>query len=433
MPVTRDRNADPVNSIADDGLDGIPVTFERPTWAEKLGWASMFASVVRFLGEVALAYWRERVTIPSWVDIGMLTILALSIVLLVAGAVAAFWRRKGYAEFHIGDSRLTITWPRGRRLDVPRERIKSGLLLPSAQGTRAELTLSEGDVINIEQPNYQSGEQLLERLELDPIHRQADLVFGAESFTSLWLAVAAVMLNPYNYGGDLSPILSLCWAILYIFSLLTLAFILGLKRLRLHIGTDGLHLFKRLSTRFIPYDDIQELKTDCEINRPADPNRFYVVLHSRETVQVGPVMSNSYLVGLLQRIQVARGDNATNTGTLALLDRGDQSLTEWRTTLKRLLSADGDYRGLQLTDEKALDTITNAAASIERRLAAAVALCEAGLMDAEASSRVRIAAAAAANPKLRIALDAAADGELELAAVQELLQSAKKARPNELC
>src|SRR6185312_1710914 len=98
------------------------------------------------------------------------------------------------------------------------------------------------------------------------------------------------------------------------------------------------------------------------------------------------------------------------------LERGGRTVAAWRDDLASLLGESEDYRkrGLSAADLGAL--IEDAAAPVERRVAAAVAL--GARQRDEARRRVRIATQAAADDDLRLALERAAEGEIEAAAIE---------------
>ena len=104
---------------------------------------------------------------------------------------------------------------------------------------------------------------------------------------------------------------------------------------------------------------------------------------------------------------------------LALL--AGRTIDAWRSALVGLVERGGDYREASLTLDDLARVLEDPSAPAEQRIGAALGLRSLrGSEGAEAAlTRIRIAAAATANPRVRIALTKAAEDELDDAAVDE--------------
>ncbi|MFT3772007.1 MAG: hypothetical protein QM820_41905 [Minicystis sp.] len=206
---------------------------------------------------------------------------------------------------------------------------------------------------------------------------------------------------------------------------LGLGLIRALQRREAVVGTDGIVFRRALRKLRIPYDEVTGVLPDARgvrlLRRGASP----VVLPTQGAVD-GPLPERRAAPGvhvpeaearrnaLLARIEEAmamRDQGAVARPGLDLLDRRGRSIAAWREELAKLLDEGAGYRRTGLTAGDLAGVVEDASASVERRIAAAVAL--ATKPEDEARQRVRIAAQACADDELRRALESAAEGEID--------------------
>ncbi len=109
------------------------------------------------------------------------------------------------------------------------------------------------------------------------------------------------------------------------------------------------------------------------------------------------------------RVQIARySENAEPTADA--LARGDRTMADWRRALGQLARGGGSYRAETMSPEVLQRIVADAAAPLDRRVGAALALRE---VDPSAAPRVRLAAEGSAEPRIRLALEAVSAAELD--------------------
>jgi hypothetical protein len=182
-------------------------------------------------------------------------------------------------------------------------------------------------------------------------------------------------------------------------------------------GEDGVVLMGA-RRRFIPYDRIASIS--------ATPDGISLVTMGRTfgqrlllTPERGP-RSDALADDL--RAAVARAERTRELdepARLALLDRGEKSLSEWRDGLKLLAKPEVDYRRAGLERDQLVDAATDVRADKTRRVAAALALSH--TRDEGAIERVRIAVDGLADQDMRSVMNEALEGTLEDAALEELV------------
>jgi hypothetical protein len=185
-------------------------------------------------------------------------------------------------------------------------------------------------------------------------------------------------------------------------------------------GADGIIVRRR----FIPYASIRRRS-----RRYIEPGGEHLVLHldsGEEVVFRVSAIHEEARAALLARLdtEIAAYREAARQAVLAALDRGEQSLSDWRKALGRLTTASDGYRSASVALADVQETLDNVAAPAERRIGAAIALAGAG--DPDAPERIRVAAEACAEPRLRIALTSIAAGEADDDAVEEALQASRE-------
>jgi hypothetical protein len=112
------------------------------------------------------------------------------------------------------------------------------------------------------------------------------------------------------------------------------------------------------------------------------------------------------LAEIVRRIRVQIARYAANAEPTAdALARGDRSMADWRHALGQLARGGGSYRAETMAPDVLERVVADAAAPLDRRVGAALALRE---VDPTAITRFRLAAEGSAEPRVRFALEAAA-------------------------
>jgi hypothetical protein len=192
---------------------------------------------------------------------------------------------------------------------------------------------------------------------------------------------------------------------------------------RVQVGADGISVLGR----FVPYSAIESTVRSWGGPSGLEGGEHMVLtLHGGEEVDFRiDTLPRRRREALVKRLQdeIAAYQQAARQKVLDALDRGERPIAAWREQLRRLSTGSEGYRAASVALADVQEALDNAAAPVERRIGAALALAGGG--DPEARARIRVAAEASAEPKLRIALESIAAGEEDDAAVEEALVAAK--------
>ncbi len=193
---------------------------------------------------------------------------------------------------------------------------------------------------------------------------------------------------------------------------------------RVAVGRDGVALARGGTLRFIPYGDLAEVDWDeYGVNlelRDGDEVTLPVVnaegLRDPRDASVARMMARRDALHDRVRSELARWRSSPVTHqeqpATALLDRQGRSLTAWQAGLRELVSVTGQgYRRVSLDREDVTRIVEDPRASVERRVAAVMALAPEG--DADVRARVRAVVDGCALDPVRVAIDRAACGELD--------------------
>lgn len=176
-----------------------------------------------------------------------------------------------------------------------------------------------------------------------------------------------------------------------------------LRDREVRLGTDGLRIVGRLRDRFVPWRDITAVEGG---------DGHHAVLRRREGRAVRLLVRDASK-GLPEELRraFARYRDRAPAPNLEGLTRGDRPLAQWAEALR---TGAGQYRDRALRFEELAAVVEDPEQSPEERLAAGLALSsrEGG------PDRLRIAAAAAADPDLEALFEAAAEGEVESASLE---------------
>jgi hypothetical protein len=294
---------------------------------------------------------------------------------------------------------------------------------------RANLVMKDGRVLVVQVESAAVGERLLratgvaaaERVLRFPLASLASQVPGGtllggalvvafgSAFAIALAAVVRTIRDPdYPLLGTFIQV-----TLLAILSVAVFVVTSALRRREAVVGTDGIAYKRTLRTGFIPYGALASVLLDKRGVRLVRKDGRRMLLRTRGWALGPPAEAQGRV--LVERIRAAMMSTGTRTKPLAQaaldrLDRNGRSREAWREDLGRLLSNEGDYRRTRISPEALGAVIEDAAAPVERRVAAAVALaaCE----GEEARRRVRIAVRACADEDLQAALEAAAEGEI---------------------
>jgi hypothetical protein len=331
---------------------------------------------------------------------------------LLASVVASRLRGARAGAITVDGAGLTLE--RGPGVSqVPFADIAEGWLSPLAG--EVALRLRGGDVLRARLVRPEDGRALLEAAGLDASRRTLRISLGRARM----LDVLAWLLGyPVLSMLVVIPLLLLGMSVaMGLHTALTVGatYLLhrGLRALlgpgELVVGADGLTVHSGGRRRFVAYDRVASVRVD--------PSRVTVSLTDGSAVHARASQLDAATAALIRdriaEAQAVRGQDEGGAQALAQLDRQGRGVAAWAAALRRVVEDAGDYRRGALTPEQLGAVLESPAASMERRLGAAVALY--ARADPEDHARIRIAAEACANPRLRVALIKAADGELEAA------------------
>lgn len=167
---------------------------------------------------------------------------------------------------------------------------------------------------------------------------------------------------------------------------------------RLTVGEDGVLVERFLFRRLLRYPELAHAELvrgyGIRLVERRGRDRIHFAFGQGET-ELADVVAQI-------RVQIARyAANAEPTGDV--LARGDRTIAEWRRALGQLARAGGGFRQVTLAPEVLHRIVVDAAAPIDRRVGAALALRE---VDPAAGPRTRLAAAGSAELRVRLALEA---------------------------
>jgi len=241
----------------------------------------------------------------------------------------------------------------------------------------------------------------------------------AVSFVSLFTTIGAVMLggSAVSVSRGLMPLGALAFTGLT-FGALLLALLAALRVLAPRtavVGKDGVAVEGLFFRRFLPYSEIAAVTAD---------DRGVTLTRRRGLFRKVRLPRAPGGDGVLPRVQAAMKARGASPSRIQLerLDRRGRAVEEWLNDLKGMTDRSAsDYRTSAWLPEQLAAVVEDAAASPERRLAAAASIAASG--DPEARTRVRIAAETSADLELRAALEQAAEGEIPEEALKRVTRS----------
>ncbi len=193
-----------------------------------------------------------------------------------------------------------------------------------------------------------------------------------------------------------------------------------LAHARITVGEDGVLLERFVSRQLLPYRDLASVEL-------VEGSAVRIVpRHGAPRTMAAYGHAQAELAEIVRRIRVQIARSSENAEPTAdALARGDRSMADWRRAIGQLARGGGSYRAETLAPEVLQRIVLDAAAPLDRRVGAALALRE---VDPSAAPRVRLAAEGSAEPRVRLALEAVAAVELDEAALDAATRSVRAAR-----
>jgi hypothetical protein len=306
-----------------------------------------------------------------------------------------------------------------RSIALPREAIRSGVIVPYAEDCEVELDVAGGRTISARMTNVDAAERLLAALGVGADRQRSRVALSVEdegrerALVVLLVAATQVMLM---VNGNLGILLSIFSAGLGLPA--ALMFLSAARsRASATVGLDGIEIQAGRWRRFVPLDDIASShasKRGIELMRRDGRSKL---------IDVPGKVSAERFGALALRVDAAIRAREQLRGAparLPLLERGGRSVPAWRAALRELIRSSADaYRGRTLSPEDVGATLADADAPAEQRLGAALALAASDAPDLR--ERLRVAAETCANPRIRVALAGIAAAEPDDAAIEEAL------------
>ncbi len=404
--------------------DPVTRTYDRRL-AGRIGWASLLL----FLGPLVLELFARSVGQSALQPSAGAALLTSLLIAPLVGLGAAYLRIFGLRErAHLepieGGVRLI---GEGRAKSFERAEIKGGFVTPVANGAAVELELTRGRAVETTVPSVAQGDALLRGLKLDPSQRRTRVSLadhgrrvmagiasaGAWFGGSMWAAItiADLLRIPKPLSASVLVLLMASWA------LVPWLIMRATAPPTVSVGAEGITIEKSFGRRrTIRFDRITEVIRAKK--------GVVLELLDGERVRLGQSWGESGDRGetLLHRLQQAldrRANVPIADSRVALLERRERGITEWRAALRKLGAADAGYRGVALMPEELEQVLSSEGSSAEAMLGAALALRE--VEPEAASEHVRVAAARVGNDRVRIALEGIAAGDQDDRAIQEAL------------
>jgi hypothetical protein len=325
------------------------------------------------------------------------------------------------------------------RLIAPRRQLVAGMVVPhDLPGKPLEVRLVRRfprGPLRFVAADEPAARALLRELGLDASQVALTLRFGSwlrasKALTVLWaltfvallpaiLIALFVALFAQQHGGMLMAGLFLVWTAVWV--------VLNVAGSRVRIGADGILLSWLWRTRFVAYDDLEDV-------RPyVDGAGAGIALRLRGGREVRLPRMGAFTTAIdrneldlvVHRVRqaVAHQQQAQMDRGLVLPERGGRSASEWIAALRAVgTGASSDHRTAPVGPDRLLRIAEDPGAAPAQRAAAAVAL--GAVADENGRGRLRVAAEASAEPELRAAMALAAEQEAaeeELAAALERL------------
>lgn len=294
---------------------------------------------------------------------------------------------------------------------IARDGVVSGTFMPAEQ--RLELTLRNGDVLELEAHSEQEADALAALLGVGPEQRHAlfeqqrpaaRTAMGCVGALTLlpWLAATAVVAD--------TPIGALGLAFIVVSTALTiLAFRWAVNRPSIRVGVDGVSIRRRGKERRWPVPAIARVDAADDALVITDKSG------TDERIRVGPSAARAARDRIRGLVASASSLAPERAG---LLDELLSARDGRRERLSKLLSSAGEYRAAAWSADDLVALVADPRVSRRKRVGAAWAL---GLGGGDADKhRARVASARIGQPELRVAVERALDDRLAEREIEEL-------------
>ncbi len=355
------------------------------------------------------------VVLPSVYGLGGAFVLG-GLALSALVGVLASWRFEPFRRKYTGTLEAD---ERGVLADgtvlAPRQDLVQGYVQPGTWGPVVRLQArGAAGVISVHSTGTDDAEALLRALHLDA--GAARLTFWAPSLVLVSMLVQFVAIAAWMATGTLAaelrhPLVIPIWIVLMM--------VLTLLPTRVITGADGVRVAWIGRGRFVPYGQVKDVLVEA----------WGLSLHL-EDGRVVPIKfepsswwgrRNNWLLRALFQNQRAALEERVRQGlrahverrrdedASALLLRGERTREEWVASLRALGAGESGYRSASVPRDVLWRVAENASARPDERVAAAVAL-RAKLSEGERAKLAGLAEATAA-PRVRLALEVAARGD----------------------
>lgn len=281
-----------------------------------------------------------------------------------------------------------------------RDDVRAGYVVPARGARGCHVALKGKMAAELDVANEYQGEQLLAALGMDATHQAAEFrgVARALSLSGIVMWSICALIPLFGIAAAFS---SMPW-LLVVAALLAVTVPMFLIATKIRVGTDGILIQDRLSSRFYRYTDIAGIVPT--------QRGFSIQLTNGKAVQVPMTVrfmmvasEASQQAALLERIHEARRiAGSPYVAAATRLARSGRDVKTWLSTL--VPETHAGFRDAAIPKED-LEGILDGDVPVTTRVAAAFVLARAS---DEGAERVRIAAGACVEPKLRVALEAAA-------------------------
>ncbi|MFO0616307.1 MAG: hypothetical protein U0414_27190 [Polyangiaceae bacterium] len=389
---------------------------ERDPWRRRLTWGMVASALLAALA-IGAPIALSGAASDGWVALATTAILAAVGFGVGASASKGSTVSGGKGRFSIAEDRVRITSSDGATHeiapgDVERAALETedALVLQQKRGPGLTLRAASRAALEPLLEHFAGSVDLVHRIRLlSPLDRGASCLRVAIGVALPFLGIGAVAswIGAWSSLGESKPAATATIAGIALgltFLLATLVWSLRKKDLR--VGADGL-TYQIVRNHFVPYSSVQKVEVMG--------GSVHVTLDDDSTIELPVVFSGANLAvrALVDRIDRARrraGASAALARTkLTALDRAGRSADAWRSDLTKITAGGGDYRVATFDRDELTRLVDDGGAPPERRVAAVLALRG---VDEGVKRRVRVAAAATADPDLRAALEAAAEGEI---------------------
>jgi hypothetical protein len=372
------------------------------------------------LGLAALALGRLGVS-GAWVDDALTCLWLASLPVAVAAAVVPRFDEGGPGTLRVEGGELVVT--RGddeRRIAVAA--LREGFASPFTR--EVELVRRDGERLRARVEDAEAARALLAAAGLDATRRTVRMALGETTFLDALsillgplvvvpvLGALARVLPPRSVPGQGAARMLLFYALFV--ALMALVF-RGMRALfgpaEVVVGADGVIVRRLGRDRFVAFDEL----TGVDVGR----DRVELAVRGGRAVRARArhlvTERREQLRARIDEAWTAWRRGADDAEAPARLSRRGRDLAAWRVQLGRVVASVGRYRDSPLEQERVVRVREDASAPVGTRLGAALALAELG---GEARERVRIAARAAANPRVRVLLGAVAAGTIDDATLE---------------